>query len=80
MRADINPQRRADADALIRLLSMVAGDERQVSALLADYAEGAGVNRAISTATAALIITFGSCMTQPVPLTLTDTTDERETA
>lgn len=80
MRAEIDPQRRGEADALIRALSMVAGDERKVADLLSDYAEGAGVNRAISVCMAALILTFGSCMSQPVPLTLGDTTTEREMA
>lgn len=81
MRARIDPQRRSEADALIRALSMVAGDERKVAALLSDYAEGAGVHRAVSVCMAALTLTFGSCMSQPVPLTLNDTTTtEREKA
>lgn len=72
----LDPRQRAEALGLIRALSMVAGNEQQVANVLAAYGQEAGVTRATNTSLAALVITYGACMAQPVPLNIPNEGDQ----
>ncbi|MEV0723938.1 hypothetical protein AB0I37_14295 [Micromonospora purpureochromogenes] len=64
----IDAARRAEAVDLIRALCHVAGDEDAVLDVIESYARRAGHNETVRTVAAALIVTYGTCMTTPVPL------------
>lgn len=61
-------EQRAEAVDVVRTLCLVAGDEDQVLDVIEGYAQMVGDDRATAGLVAALIVTYGSCMTQPVPL------------
>lgn len=79
--APFDAARRADAVALIRALCAAAGSEDAVLDALERHAQAVGKDEAVRTIAAALIVTFGTCMTSavsldartPTPITIPDT-------
>ncbi|MFC6017577.1 hypothetical protein ACFP2T_15345 [Plantactinospora solaniradicis] len=66
--AVIDDARRADAVNLIRALCGRAGDEDAVLDVIERYARLFGPVETVRIVAAALVVTYGSCMTAPVPL------------
>ena len=66
---------RREAAELVRDLAAAAGDEARVLDVLEDYAPRDGIATALRTASAALVLTFGSCLT-PIQLDQITNTEE----
>lgn len=64
----LNARTQRDANALIRALSTVAGNEDRVLAILEHHASEHGIDATKQLAAAALAVVFAECVTQPVSL------------
>ncbi|WP_200210896.1 hypothetical protein [Micromonospora coerulea] len=66
--APFDADRRAAAVDLIRALCVAAGSEDAVLDVIERHARTVGHDEATRTVAAALIVTYGTCMTSPVAL------------
>lgn len=58
----------AEAVDLVRSLAAVAGDVERVADVLEDHHDRVGYDLAVKHCIAALLVTFGECITSPVSL------------